>query len=42
MDDYQQAWDEIRRQRRAVLWEHAVAQSGVPQYVVGLPDMPGQ
>ena len=37
VDDYQQAWDELRRQRRAVLWEHAVAQSGVPQYL-GSPD----
>src|SRR5438105_11297387 len=27
VDDYQQAWDQLRRQRRAVLWEHAVAQS---------------
>ena len=37
VDDYQQAWDELRRQRRCVLWEHAVAQSGVPQYL-GSPD----
>jgi hypothetical protein len=37
VDDYQQAWDELRRQRRSVLWEHAVAQSGVPQYL-GAPD----
>ena len=37
VDDYQQAWDELRRLRRAVLWEHAVAQSGVPQYL-GSPD----
>jgi hypothetical protein len=37
VDDYQQAWDELRRQRRAVLWEQAVAQSGVPQYL-GAPD----
>ncbi len=37
VDDYQQAWDELRRQRRAVLWEQAVAQSGVPQYL-GSPD----
>jgi Mu transposase, C-terminal len=37
VDDYQQAWDELRRQRRTVLWEHAVAQSGVPQYL-GSPD----
>ena len=37
VDDYQQEWDELRRQRRAVLWEHAVAQSGVPQYL-GSPD----
>jgi len=37
VDDYQQAWDELRRQRRAVLWEQAAAQSGVPQYL-GSPD----
>ena len=37
VDDYQQAWDQLRRQRRSVLWEHAVAQSGVPQYL-GSPD----
>ena len=37
VDDYHQAWDDLRRQRRAVLWEQAVAQSGVPQYL-GAPD----
>jgi hypothetical protein len=37
VDDYQQAWDELRRQCRNVLWEQAVAQSGVPQYL-GSPD----
>lgn len=38
VDDYQQAWDTLRRQKRCVLWEeHAVAQSGVPQYL-GFPD----
>ncbi len=37
VDDYQQEWDETRRQRHAVLWDHAVAQSGVPQYL-GSPD----
>jgi Mu transposase-like protein len=37
VDDYQQAWDELRWQRRAVLWEQAVAQSGVPPYL-GSPD----
>jgi hypothetical protein len=37
VDDYQQAWDKLRRQKRCVLWEHAVAQSGVPQYL-GSPD----
>ncbi len=31
VDDYQQAWDPLRRQRRAVLWDQAVAQSGVPR-----------
>src|SRR5437588_12406150 len=37
VDDYQQAWDPLRRQRRTVLWEQAVAQSGVPHYF-GSPD----
>ena len=37
VDDYQQTWDPLRRQRRAVLWEQAVVQSGVPQYL-GSPD----
>ena len=37
VDDYQQAWDTLRRQKRSVLWEHAIAQSGVPQYL-GFPD----
>ncbi|MBV9689185.1 MAG: hypothetical protein JO202_05670 [Ktedonobacteraceae bacterium] len=29
VDDYQQDWDSLRGQRRSVLWEQAVAQSGV-------------
>jgi hypothetical protein len=37
VDDYQQGWDNLRRQKRSVLWDHAVAQSGVPQYL-GSPD----
>lgn len=37
VDDYQQAWDSLRRQRPCVLWEQAAAQSGVPQYL-GSPD----
>jgi len=37
VDDYQQAWDPLRRQRRTVLWDQAVAQSGVPHYL-GAPD----
>ncbi len=37
VDDYQQDWDDLRRQRRSVLWEQAVAQSGVPPYL-GSPD----
>ena len=37
VDDYQQNWDELRRQRRCVLWEQAVAKSGAPQYL-GSPD----
>ena len=37
VDDYQQDWDALRGQRRSVLWDQAVAQSGVPQYL-GSPD----
>ena len=37
VDDYQQDWDKLRRQKRSVLWEQAVAQSGVPRYL-GSPD----
>ncbi len=37
VDDYQQDWDSLRGQRRSLLWEQAVAQSGVPQYL-GSPD----
>jgi hypothetical protein len=37
VDDYQQAWDPLREQRRSVLWEQAVAQSGIPRYL-GAPD----
>lgn len=37
VDDYQQSWDGLRRQIRSVLWEEAVRQTGVPQYL-GAPD----
>src|SRR5260370_1654390 len=37
VDDSQQSWDGVRRQKRAVLWEEAVRQTGVPQYL-GAPD----
>lgn len=37
VDDYQQDFDTLRQQRRSVLWEQAVAASGVPQYL-GSPD----
>ena len=38
VDDYQQDFDDsLRGQRRSVLWEQAVAQSGVPRYL-GSPD----
>ncbi len=37
VDDYQQSWDGLRRQKRDVLWEEAVRQRGVPQYL-GAPD----
>ena len=31
VDDYQQSWDALRRQKRNGLWEEAVRQTGVPQ-----------
>lgn len=37
VDDYQQNWDGLRRQKRDILWEEAVRQTGVPQYL-GAPD----
>src|SRR6201997_1627450 len=37
VDDYQRDFDILRQQRRYVLWEQAVAASGVPQYL-GSPD----
>src|SRR5258708_1819698 len=37
VDDYQQSWDGLRRQIRSDLWEDAVRQTGVPQYL-GAPD----
>jgi transposase len=37
VDDYQRDFDTLRQQRRYLLWEQAVAASGVPQYL-GSPD----
>ena len=37
VDDYQQNWDGLRRQKRNILWEEAFRQTGVPQYL-GAPD----
>jgi len=37
VDDYQRDFDTTRQQRRYLLWEQAVAASGVPQYL-GSPD----
>ena len=37
VDDYQRDVDPLRHQRRYVLWEQAVAASGVPEYL-GSPD----
>jgi hypothetical protein len=37
VDDYQQAWDPLQRQRRSVLWDQTVAETGVPRYL-GAPD----
>lgn len=37
VDDYQRNFDTTRQQRRYLLWEQAVAASGLPQYL-GSPD----
>src|SRR5437588_8481321 len=37
VDDYQREFDTLRQQPRYLLWEQAVAASGVPQYL-GSPD----
>src|SRR5207245_7300818 len=37
VDDYQQSWDGLRRQTRAVLWEEAVRQTGVRQLLGPAP-----
>src|SRR5712692_7529524 len=37
VDDYQRDFDTLRQQRRYMLWEQAVAASGVPQFL-GSPD----
>jgi len=39
VDDYQQSWDGLRRQIRTVLWEDAVRQTGVPQYLGASDDL---
>src|SRR5260370_11768294 len=36
VDDYQQDWDSLRRKKRCICCDHAVAQSGLHQYL-GLP-----
>jgi hypothetical protein len=39
VDDYQRDFDTLRQQRRSVLWEQAVAASGVPQYLDSPDDL---
>jgi hypothetical protein len=39
VDDYQQAWDPLRRQIRATLWEEAVRKPGVPHYLGSPADL---
>src|SRR5207248_9226010 len=38
VDDYQRDFDTLRQQRRYILWEQAVAASGVPQYLGSADD----
>jgi hypothetical protein len=39
VDDYQREFDTTRQQRRYILWEQAVAASGVPQYLDSPDDL---
>jgi len=39
VDDYQREFDTLRQQRRYLLWEQAVAASGVPQYLDSPDDL---
>ena len=39
VDDYMQNWNELRRQKPAVLWEHAVKEKGVPQWLGSKDDL---
>jgi len=39
VDDYMQNWNDLRRQRPAVLWEHAVKEKGVPKWLGSKDDL---
>ncbi len=39
VDDYMQDWNDLRRQRPAVLWEHAVKEKGVPKWLGSKDDL---
>lgn len=39
VDDYMQDWNDLRRQKPAVLWEHAVKEKGVPKWLGSKDDL---
>ena len=39
VDDYMQNWNDLRRQRPAVLWEHTVKEKGVPKWLGSKDDL---
>ncbi len=39
VDDYMQNWNKLRRQKPAVLWEHAVKEKGVPKWLGSKDDL---
>src|SRR5207245_922750 len=39
VDDYMQDWNELRRQKPAVLWAHIVKEKGVPKWLGSRDDL---
>ncbi len=39
VDDYMQNWNDLRRQKPTVLWEHAVKEKGVPKWLGSKDDL---